>query len=378
MSFFFYTVGGCLQARAPDYVVRQADFDLDHGLRARQFCYVLSPRQMGKSSLLVRSKTRLQKDGGQCAFLDISRLGNHGLTKPQWYAAMMMSLLQSFGLSRQINFYQWWQAHQGLTPVQQLSRLVEEVLIPEPEGPPVYIFIDEIDAVLSLGFPTDDFFAWIRSCYDQRDHDPRYRRLNFALFGAAPTAAFRLDQQHSPFRLGRVITLTDFTLAECASLQSGLEPWIVHSQRILNSILHWTGGQPFLTQKLCDIALQTAAQARVLPLSLSAGMVEVWVEGLVRSHIINHWETQDDPIHLRTIGNHLCCYQSRTGRVLDLCQQLSLGVPVDIDHSPEQIALLSSGLVVCRGNQLCIKNPIYRQVFNQKWGKLQLQKCSLV
>jgi hypothetical protein len=183
MSFFYYTIGGCLQARAPDYIVRQADFELYDALQARLFCYVFGPRQMGKSSLLVRSKTRLQQAGAQCAFLDMSRLGNQGLTQPQWYAGVMISLLRGFGLSKSIDFDQWWQAHRGLTPVQQLKQLVEDVLIPEAEGPPVYIFLDEIDALINLDFPTDNFFAWMRSCYNQRVDNPRYRRLNFALFG---------------------------------------------------------------------------------------------------------------------------------------------------------------------------------------------------
>jgi hypothetical protein len=373
MSFFYYTIGGCLQARAPDYIVRQAGFELYDALQARLFCYVSGPRQMGKSSLLVRSKTRLQQAGAQCAFLDMSRLGNQGLTQPQWYAGVMISLLRGFGLSKSIDFDQWWQAHRGLTPVQQLKQLVEDVLIPEAEGPPVYIFLDEIDALINLDFPTDNFFTWMRSCYNQRVDNPRYRRLNFALFGAAPTADFRLIQQYSPFRLGRVIALTDFTLAECASLQPGLAPWVVHSQRVLNSILHWTGGQPFLTQRLCDIAVQKAAQARVLTLSLLLRMVEVWVENLVRSHLINNWKTQDDPIHLPTIKNHLCWHQNRTERILDLCQQLLQGVPVDVDHSPEQTVLLSSGLVVGLGDQLCIKNEIYRQVFSSEWINLKQQ-----
>jgi hypothetical protein len=142
---------------------------------------------------------------------------------------------------------------------------------------------------------------------------------------------------------------------------------------VLNSILHWTGGQPFLTQRLCDIAVQKAAQARVLTLSLLPQMVEVWVENLVRSHLINNWKTQDDPIHLRTIKNHLCWHQNRTGRILDLCQQLLQGVPVDVGHSPEQTVLLSSGLGVGLGDQLCIKNEIYRQVFSSEWINLKQQ-----
>ena len=46
----FYVIGGTLQRNAPSYVPRQADIDLYDGLTQGKFCYVLTSRQMGKSS----------------------------------------------------------------------------------------------------------------------------------------------------------------------------------------------------------------------------------------------------------------------------------------------------------------------------------------
>src|SRR5262249_9105449 len=56
--------------------------------------------------------------------------------------------------------------------------------LPSPEGHLV-IFLDEIDAVRSLPFRTDEFFAGIRECYNRRSQDPEFNRLTFCLLGVA-------------------------------------------------------------------------------------------------------------------------------------------------------------------------------------------------
>jgi adenylate cyclase len=51
----FYVTGGTLRHDAPSYVERGADAALFHGLITGEFCYVLTSRQMGKSSLMART-----------------------------------------------------------------------------------------------------------------------------------------------------------------------------------------------------------------------------------------------------------------------------------------------------------------------------------
>src|SRR5262249_205189 len=98
-----------------------------------------------------------------------------------------------------------------------------EGLRPQAEGRLV-IFVDEIDAVRSTPFSTDEFFAGIRECYNRRTHDPGYQLGTSCVLGAAPPSDLVKDPRTPPFNIGRRIELTDFTEAEAAPLAEGLRP----------------------------------------------------------------------------------------------------------------------------------------------------------
>src|SRR5438309_1221884 len=87
----FFISGGTLRADAPSYVERQADQDLYHGLMGGEFCYVLTSRQMGKSSLMNRTAARLRQAGVDVAVLDLTGLGQN-LSPEQWYGGLLRML----------------------------------------------------------------------------------------------------------------------------------------------------------------------------------------------------------------------------------------------------------------------------------------------
>ncbi|MEL6453100.1 MAG: AAA-like domain-containing protein [Cyanobacteria bacterium J06623_5] len=351
-----YSVGGSLEKGAVSYVVRQADQDLYQTVRDGNFGYVLDARQVGKSSLRVRTMQRLQSEGIACAVIDISSIGSHGITTTEWYLGIVRRLSRGFGL--RLNVLEWWAEQKDLAPAEKLAKFFEDALSTESSTEFV-VFIDEIDSITHLEFK-DDFFALIRSFYERRSQCTAFQRLTFVCLGVAIPSDLVGDRNKSLFDLGTAVQLKMLQLKNAAPLAVGLQDKAERPEILLEKIFSWTNGQPFLTQRLCLQTLITPGFVRV-------GDESSFIEQVVYSKIIKDWEIQDRPEHLVTIQDRILRNRQQSAQILHLYRKILEQGQVPDTQTLLQQELLISGLVRKHQGYLQSTCRTYSIVFNAEW-----------
>jgi hypothetical protein len=347
----FFVAGGALRPDAPSYVKRPEDDELLNLTLTSESCYVLTPRQMGKTSLMARTARRLQEQGVRTAIIDLTSIGTD-VSAEQWYLGLITRLNRHLRLS--VDPEAWWAERSYLSVVQRFTDFLHDVVLAEI-GDPVVIFIDEIDTTLNLSF-SDDFFAAIRFTYEARASDPAYNCLTFVLLGVAAPVDLIKDPSRTPFNIGHRIDLHEFSREDARVLEQGLE--IAHpaqGKAIFDRIFYWTSGHPYLTQKLC-LAVAEAENGRWTDERVDNLVEQLFLSGkarketnlqFVRDKILNH------PQHRQLFAFYRKVYKGKRVH--------------EDERSLVQSQLRLAGLVKAEDGYLYIRNRIYRRAFDLAW-----------
>lgn len=357
----FYVAGGALQRSARCYVSRPADRQLYEGLSQGEFCFVLTPRQMGKSSLMVRTAQRLQEAGVTVVVLDLTAVGQN-LDLEKWYSGLLAVIGQQLDLDDELDDF-WW-GHERLGPLQRWMAAIRQVVLPRCSK--LTIFVDEIDVVRSLPFSTDEFFAAIRSCHNRRSEDSALDHLTFCLLGVATPSDLIRDTRMTPFNIGRRIELEDFSEQDAAVLQEGLAEGVQVARNLLRRVLYWTGGHPYLTQRLCRAVTKDARASE--PADVDRICEEVFLSRAARQQDSN----------LIFVRERILRSGGDLAALLEEYRRLYRRRRVRKDErNPIHNKLQLAGVTRTEGSVLTVRNRIYQHVFDLEWIKASMPDAEL-
>lgn len=352
----FFVAGGTLRFDAPSYVDRPADATLLHLTETGQLCYVLTTRQMGKSSLMNRTARQLRAQGCRVALIDLTSIGQADETA--WYLSLLDDLVTQLQLA--VDAEAWWQTHQALSHVKRFTKFVQEE-VADRFRESVAIFIDEVDSALKQPF-SDDFFAAVRAIHNQSLMAPGAGRLAFVLLGVAAPNDLIKDSQRTPFNVGERLQLGELSLPAAQSAWAAGLPR--PSEPLLERIFYWTSGHPYLTQKVAHAIAQKPKH--------------VWrsedVDDVVKNLFFSERALIEES-NLQFIQGRMSGSLQKEALFPLFARILRGNKRVQNDERSDlQTELKLYGLVKADADgNLVVRNRIYAQTFNQRWIRQQRQ-----
>jgi len=238
----FYITGGNVPADASPTSHETPMPSCCKRLLQGEFCYILTSRQMGKSSLMTQMVQRLRQHPRLPAVLDLSSQGIN-LDHRQWYYGLLEQLGRRLRLEDEIEDF--CRDHRALSPLQLWAAGASRRSCCRQSRDRWCIFIDEIDVVRSLPFSTDEFLRCDPRLLQRAYRRPDLWAPQLLPVGSGDPTDLISNPKLTPFNIGTRIELGDFSREEARSLEPGLgqttgvEPRVDGSDHLLD------GGHPY-------------------------------------------------------------------------------------------------------------------------------------
>jgi hypothetical protein len=290
---------GTMQTQSAFYIDREADKQgIDAVVEEGVTITIKGPRQMGKSSLLNRLMSKAIDVGKHVAFLDFQMVEKSALADADTFFRLFCCLVtEELGLEDQTASF--WQ--KALGNLRRSTNYFQQYLLKEIDGTLV-LAMDEVERVFNATFRAD-FFSMLRSWHNHRAIKPDWRRVDLALVTSTEPYQFIDDLNQSPFNVGTVLNLEDFTFSQVSDLnQRHGTPF---KEGELEALFEILAGHPYLTRK----ALFLVAKGLTTAQDLLVNAVEE--HGPFGDHLRNHFYRMHEAAELVTALHQVlrekCC-----------------------------------------------------------------------
>jgi hypothetical protein len=235
---------GAVGLDSPYYIRRQADDRVAKLVRDRGVTVLIKgPRQVGKTSLLARGQAMAQSDGQRTLYIDFQLID-------EAHFASLKSILYyiAYRLAREfratVKPVDVWDDILGAP--ESLTLFLEEAVLND-RNIRVTLCLDEVDRIFQFPF-RNGFFAMVRAWHNARSRSELWNRLNLLIGHSTEPALFIDDINQSPFNIGEVFRLFDFSRAEAERLNE-INGWPVRNSAELDDLMNLVGGHPYLVRQ---------------------------------------------------------------------------------------------------------------------------------
>jgi hypothetical protein len=236
---------GTMLRQSPFYIERETDKEAMDALHEIEGVTITikGPRQMGKSSLLNRLLVEAQSMGVRTAFVDFQMVETSAIENPEVFYKQFCSLL-SWEFEIEDRTEEYWKNPLG--QVQKTTNYIQKYLLKETGDARILMAMDEVERMFASPFRSD-FFSMLRSWHNNRARGGDWTRLNLSLVTSTEPYQFIADLNQSPFNVGQVVELTDFTPEQVSDLNRRHHDPLTVSQ--VDQLYALLGGHPYLTRR---------------------------------------------------------------------------------------------------------------------------------
>ncbi|GAX45469.1 hypothetical protein NIES4075_64900 [Tolypothrix sp. NIES-4075] len=295
---------------------------------------IRSPKQMGKSSLVLRLCAFAQKLGYQTVNLNCYQLNGECLTDLNKLLRHICWKIAT-GLGIDPNLKEKWNEEIGYN----LSSgfYLENYLFEQCQSP-VVLALNEVDCFFEYPHICQEFFALLRSWCEEARHNPKWQKLRLVMVYSTEDY-ISMDINLSPFNIGLPIRLNDFTQPQVEDLAKryGLNSLKTKDFAKLMSLV---GGHPALIQiSLYYLCFQEMTLQEIINDAIANG-------GIYRDHLWRHFvKLQENPSLAKIYAKVL---QAKQGICLN---------PI------EAYKLESLGLIRFEGDRILPRYGLYQTYF---------------
>ena len=259
--------GGALDVEDPWYLPRPTDETALAVIRQPgQTLTIKGPRQMGKSSLLMRTVKAGVDIGKRVALLDFQLVDDKTKANADlFFKRFVSSIAEQLELPDTVD--EVWD--DGFSNPQNSTRYVERHIL-QPLQTACVLAIDETDSIFRADF-SNDFFAMLRSWHSLRANPLRrgWKKLDIVLSTSTEPQFFIERPHESPFNVGVILPLEDFEPGEVLRLNA------LHPRPLEDSVIHrlytLIGGHPYLTRKALYVLASSSPSCTLEELFDTAG-----------------------------------------------------------------------------------------------------------